>query len=394
MNFWLVSVSINLKRLVRDRAFWIVTLLLWALLLAGCVLLSQDASLTVIRAGVLYSPQDELARQVYQDLPQHSMVEFVAFSPQEQEEVEQLVQTGKLECAYVFESPFSEALERRGFDKAVTLITAPNSVADTVLSEMVFSAVLKAYSPEITTGFIHRVLPQADRREVFATVLERLDYYESSELVQFLELKVNYVDSGDSADAQRISLARRPLYGVVALMLLALTLFALPRFIQEKTQGLWRRLGPVRLSHYYTSVLAALWALNLAAGIPALLIIRAAYPPGLGALPWELLMLAVYALALGSLGILCVVFWKTADFLYAVSVFVLLLALLLGGVLFDWAEINQLVSSISRWTYTEHYISGAIHAAPGEALWLLGAACAACAGIGLRIARYAKSGKM
>jgi|GEM_PF-1202695 len=357
MRLGFVSFRITCKRLLRDRAFIGVLLLLPLCLLFCCRLIGGGTPVVQLRAGVLFSPEDPVASHIYDTLPNYPFILFEAYAPEDQPEVEYLVRTGRLDCAYILDDGLTVAVTGSQLEESVTILESPGTVSAPVLNELIYAAILETAAREFTVRQIGSVFGHPEDT-IRGYVDARLDFYKSADSGMFVYSNTGYVSAVREESAGEHPMAARILHGIPALFLMALTLFLLPRFISQKTGELGRRLDMGGLACYYGGMGAALLLLNLLVGALALWVVSYAYPAVLCSVGWEAAMLSAYCLFLTGLGILLAAILKTPDLLMAASIYLILLTLVLGGVLLDWTELGTPLAFLSRLFPTQWYLAG------------------------------------
>lgn len=372
MRLGLVSFLITCKRLLRNRAFTAVLLLLPLCLLFCCRLFSGSTPVVQLRAGVLFSPGDPVASHIYDTLPSYPFILFEAYGLEEQPEVEYLVRTGRLDCAYILDDRLAGAVADSRLEGSVTILESPGTVSAPVLNELMYAAVLETAAREFTVGQIGSVFGHSGD-SIREYVDARLDHYKNADPGMFVSQNTGYLSADQEASTGEHPMAGRILHGVPSLFLMALTLFLLPRFIGGITGEQGNRLGMGGLMCYYGGMGAAFLLLNLLAGALALLVVSHAYPAALSSMGWEAAMLLAYCLFLAAVGVLLAALLETPDLLMAASIYLLLLTLVLGGVLLDWAEISPPLAFLSRLFPTQWYLAGVLGQDAVHLIRLLGA---------------------
>ena len=391
MRLWLESVRITCIRLVRNRVCVLCALLLLPVVAVCCLLLRSGAPVASVRAGIVFSPENKVALDLYNSLPQSPEILFTAYTPERRGEVEHLVRTGTLDCAYILEDALQDAVLAGDLSHGITLLKSPASIADTLLGELLFSSVLEASSHRMTLNQVAELfgVPPNEAEPEIAALMERF----GAEGQTFTVQQPRYLYSfGNTTTVSPI--AARTLHGVIALFSLLAVLLALPCLISSERHGLWRRLATAALWRYHAGMGAALWAVASATGALGLLPVWALYPAALTSLPWEILCLAAYAACLSAAALLCVVLLDSAGPLYAAAIFVLLLAVTLGGVLVDWGEINRALGAVASWLPTTRYLDAALHHTASPLLRLFGAASLLLLAVACRLWLYQRRFKL
>ena len=371
MSFLCTSFWLECKRRLFTRAT-LALLLLAAVLGGGCGwLLSPAQQVLDIAIGLVYEPGDPYTAAISRQLSAYQSVRFVPFSPTQLEDVSLQVADGTLECAYVFPADLQASIAARKTTDLVSVIKSPNSVADTLVSEWVFSAVLRAGAADIVIGELSRI-PQLAGIDFADTVRASIAGWLLDE--QYVTVSAEWAE-GTPADSLSPSPgAVRPLHGIAALMVLLTALSALPSFIDERGR-LCANLTTWQVLRYYSGACAASLLRGLLAGAASLGASSLFSPSLLGGQPVrELAALALFCLAVACLQLAFIALLPKKFPVFPVGAALILLCILAGGTLLDPSELGAGAVLLSRFLPTSYYLQHVLTGRPAPVLLFVSAA--------------------
>lgn len=356
MSFLIRSALLTCKRLLKRPGTALLLVLLPLLCFGlGSFFASGQEALT-IRAGiVLLEEGDPFTEGIYTGMDtQNSPVEFVRYTPEELPQVESLVASGSLDCAFLLEPGLPRQVELGRWRDKITLLKSPSSVGHVLAGEMLFSSFFRSCAPIIGENLLEEELgiPPA---EAAAYVAEQFARY--GEMDIFMEPVFTVVSADGSRSAPPAG--ARALHGLVALFLLACILYSLPALIRDRDAVLLR-LPPKKARAYLLGCacgLALVVALQGLLGLGALALV---HPGALGGIGAEIGWLAAYLLALSLAGVGVGLLLSKGELFYVAAPFLLLLTAVLGGVFLDMGEIGPLFGALGRLFPSAGYLAGAM----------------------------------
>ena len=364
-SFWL-----ECKRKLFTRSAFSFLLLAVLLGAGGAWLLNPTQQVLDIAVGLVYEPSDPYAALIAKELSAYQSIRFVQIPPDQLDDARRQVEGGALECAYVFPATLQADIAARKTTNLVSVIKSPSSLSDSLVSEWVFSAVLRASAADIVTGELSRI-PQ----------LASIDFEDDvrSGIAGWL-LDEQYVTVSDEwAEAAvkeplPIPAGTRPLHGIAALMVLLAALSVLPAYIGEK-----RRLCAILTTRqvlcYYAGVYAASFLRTLLVGCTSLGASFLLYPRVLSGTPLqELAALSLFCLAVTGLQLLLIALLPENASVFPLGSALILLCMLAGGTLLDPSELGESVVLLSRFLPTSYYLQHVLTTRTSSLLLLLSAA--------------------
>lgn len=359
MRFILTAFWLNLKRIVMSKSFVFIMVLL-PVAIFGCItFLKMNQSILNIKVGIIYDEQDELSQNLFDSLLDNKEISFEQFENTEagNAELEHMIKTGKLECGYIIHDDIAKKVKSGRLTELITLVKSPQTVADVAINEMFYAAFLKVSMANITTAELMGAFKKLDYDETKKLISEKIaEYYEKEDMF----VKGNYsYQNGTYTDynEQTSPFPKRLLHGIIALFMLISAMFMLPRFIDEKKNSFSKKLGFAGTCRYYFSLFLSLFFANFIFGVISLYLIKLYYPQALAEMPIEISMLALYIGAVCAMGVFAIGLLKKSDWIYSGSIFILIITISFGGIVFDIGEIVPLFAKISDCFATSNYIN-------------------------------------
>lgn len=79
---------------------------------------------------------------------------FTFYTCSTKEQVQKDVESRKAECGYIFEKDLKEKLDKKDYKRSIHVYTSPATVLEGLTEEVVFSAVIEKYGPELLKNYI------------------------------------------------------------------------------------------------------------------------------------------------------------------------------------------------------------------------------------------------
>ena len=331
MRFFLVSLRLELLQSLFSRTMLI--LLLAVALPLSAMQLWQNEKILQVHAAVVFERDDETAAQIFSRLPSDDIIVFTAYEPSHIPKLEELVASGRLECAFIIPTGLRELFINENPAESIELIRSPRTTLDVLLSELVFSSAVITLSADITLDELAKSLDTTPNT-FYSDILELYSSY--SDRDGFVKASVEW--SGEAAE-NNLTEPRIP-HGILALIMLVAAILCSAEHL-----GVKKKLGPA-LSHsnlalYYIAVFgAALLRLLTIASVGLLLIQPASSAPLISAFAYAFL-LAVLAVSFSLLPSL------KSTALYTAGAFTVICCAVLGGVLISPAELGGIFTTVS-----------------------------------------------
>lgn len=154
---------------------------------------------------------------------------FSFYVAEDEEQVKNDVETGKAECGYVFPADLRERLETDDFRRSIDVYSSPSSVLGPLTEEVVFSALMEVFSPEVLVSY-------GGGQGWDMEKLERLyeKYLTNGSTFSFAFESV----SGGKAEENTFSIAF-PARGIGAVLLFVTGIFAAAGLAEDERKGLF-----------------------------------------------------------------------------------------------------------------------------------------------------------
>ncbi|MDD6291936.1 MAG: hypothetical protein PUA77_09185 [Lachnospiraceae bacterium] len=219
--------GILLKENLKKRTTWLAvcTMLLLLYTVSGICLPASDNLTVGICAG-----KSETGRQLMEELQgESSWYRFIEYP--EEERLYRDVQSGQLECAFVFSDQLDQKLETGKPDNGVMYLCSPYTTKGEVAKETVFAAFFRLYSGCLLeeSGEEIFVQPDKDRKK---EIQKKNENFLESDFFRIERILVNTKEKTVSRDS-----GCYPIQGIFGLFLLGFMYFANGRIYE--TGGKW-----------------------------------------------------------------------------------------------------------------------------------------------------------
>ncbi|MDR1687670.1 MAG: ABC transporter permease [Clostridiales bacterium] len=337
MRFFLSSLSINLKRILTNPLFVCAALILIASILCFSFFIGGKSEITV-NIGFLAEEPDIVTERLSEILLSNRQINFIKFEVSQKDEMTERVMSRNLECAYIFNSNFGESLKNERFENTIKLITSPATIAHGMINETVFAAAVTSsadiLSAEITANML--TLNPADISEEFTEKIE--GYHETG-----IFLKPELLHENEYAHDIQDLFALRALRGVFIIVIFIFAYFLIPRFIQDKNEGLFKMLSSAKFLIYYLSQFLASFLSMFSLGVLSWVVIKICVPHLLFPVFKEVVGGAAFLACVSSAVTFCVLLFKNSEPLYAGFVFVLAIQVIFGNLFLNLEEISLML---------------------------------------------------
>ncbi len=238
MTIWFV---LSIKRWLRHPGFTAL-LLIMPVVLWGIHRLEPEET-SRIRIGVV-SEDGGLGTEVVKDLVEMgkagSMFEFVPYATEE--ELKKEVQTKAAECGYLFPEGFEEKLEQGRYKRSITVYTAPSTILDPLVGEVVFSALAARYDGMIFEDYVTGT-EQGNQEQPGEKLGKEALYWYQTYLENGSTFGFEYGTLTDETDQQvRSSLAKKetfPVRGMIGIFVFLSAFFAACIVKEDEKRGLF-----------------------------------------------------------------------------------------------------------------------------------------------------------
>lgn len=136
---------LQLKRLLKSKSFVLLLLLFPVVLFVLSHTFSGEDD-SRIPVGICTETDDSLTETLCRKLTEKNDSLFRFFEVPSQEELTRLVQSGQIECGYLFRKPLQEELDRSHTKNLITVLVSENTTCKGILNEFVYANLFEEYS--------------------------------------------------------------------------------------------------------------------------------------------------------------------------------------------------------------------------------------------------------
>lgn len=387
MKFFLASLGMQLRRLLRQAAILACLLCLPALTLLLGLTTQPGSAQNILQVGIFIPEGSAKGDLIWNRLSEYSDEEILFIRADSEAQLEDMVAARAWECGYVFVQNLDEKLEQGDYRRIITRVMSPASMP-LFTGWTLTSVVMEVCTPNIVIHYLE------DTGFLDADASRELPAYESGLYGpdHIMELEVEQVFGGGQGGQSSASLTGATLVrGSIALLLFLISCLCAVRHLDDLSSGFFRRLAPyVHPLRLYLSSWLAAGILSFAAGLAALAAARQLFPAQFASLAAEAGLLLIYLVFLAGASFLLACLFRHRESLIALLPFLLIACLLFCPILFDigqWIAPAKIPALLLPPTL---YLRAG--AGRPEALWqmlLAGALCFA-AGLGLSRLRGAR----
>jgi len=343
MKFFGISLWLGIKEFLIRRVFWLILLILPAILALVIFLLGQDEALISVTAGLHFNVADPFESAIFEALDNTGMVNFVHYS--DVDELLHDVMFGRIEAGYVFTDSIHNA-KSGDFSGIIDLYVSPRTIAAPILNDMVAAALLQSAAPYITTDTLQGFFPENTDIEAFV-----INVFARYAVLDIFMNPVFLTAGGESDSPQDFAeiTAARLMRGIIGLSIHVLLLFAMPIFAKEGMGHMAKALkSHKKLWLYNLSLWLSVFTAMLALGAAGLLTVAILAPQFLAGAVTEIaaiiMLCAVCATVLIILGKLL----KSAKHIQAFGLFIIIANIIFGGLIIDLNEFSQSLGTIQQ----------------------------------------------
>lgn len=238
------------KRVLKNKAFLVLLLLFPVCMfaLSGAFDAEEDSRIPV---GLCMTNDDPLTVTLCEKLITGNDSLFRFYEVSSEEELTKLVQSGKIECGYLFRKPLLEELDDRHTKNLITVLVSEHTTCKGVLNEYVYANLFEEYSLHLLTETLRDTahLPfTEDAAEDFSlppvTDADIEESYRSHLFGDTFTFEVTYLSSQYTEEAaEGTSSTVAPLFrGLTAIFLLLCGFLALLTVHDDRKNGLYERI--------------------------------------------------------------------------------------------------------------------------------------------------------
>ncbi|MBQ7922008.1 MAG: ABC transporter permease [Clostridia bacterium] len=248
--FWLLQ-----KRLLRDKSFWLMLVLIPVLVLSMQIIAKEESGIVHITLA-MENPSDTLAQKICGDLMNsRGVLRFTEATP---EEAEELVKSGGCDATWIFPEDTAEAVRNfagRKFTNAavVTVIQREENVITRLAREKLYGALYTHCSYALYDGYLTKEVPEAvnlsdaDRKAIYENIFQEEDLF-------------RFVYTDGTAPEEDDSYLLTPIRGFLAVLMAVGALAASMLYSRDRENGafVWlpsRKQSPYAVLYTGTAVL-------------------------------------------------------------------------------------------------------------------------------------------
>ena len=193
-----VYYKLQLKLWLKHRICWLQILFLVLLLLViGGIHIPDTKNSSIGLAGVTSGITQTIADRLMQ---KRDVYQFTTYEGTE--ELEQAVETGELECGFVFDKEFAKQYEEGSFTDSITYVYTPFTTKGMAVRETVYGTVLELYGEKLLQQNQETIVGQSSE-EISAMLADRYEYYLNSDAIFHTEVIYVETDAGMESDLRR-----------------------------------------------------------------------------------------------------------------------------------------------------------------------------------------------
>ena len=356
MRFYCVALRLKLKELLRNKAYMVVLIILpilMSLIVSYGKAYIDEGSL---KAG-LWS-DSILGNRISDILLEDKGINFTKYDTVEI--LEKAVATNEVECGFVIKPIIDEQKENMSFEKAITVITSPATMAQGPLQEVVTATIYRLVAEDIaymTLKGKSYMQVEIDLKNWIHQQVE--DYYADGELMQIVFVQ------GDSkvigATVQKREGILRIAKGLMAIFLMMSSLLMGVRLIEDRKGKIYSRfctIGKGKLNPDLPLVGAHI-SLQTIVGILALIIIKLSGKEIIYLdLGEEVGLLIAYILCLAALVLLVSELVSSSELWFSMIPICIIAAILFCPIVVDMSSMQTWFKYLSYLMVPYYYLGG------------------------------------
>lgn len=200
--------------------------------------LPEEGSASGTAIGIYFEEADELSCKMEDELL-HSEGAFSFISYGSHEDLIDDVMLGKLECGYIFDSDFSDKINKGKYDKAITLVKSPATIFDSAANELVFAALIRQSGYNILHKYAEiDELSSSQREELISSLFTAYDSYCSSGETFHLDIITAEGISINDEAGSSLGITF-PLRGVLAILIFLAGMTGCAAWLKDREKGLF-----------------------------------------------------------------------------------------------------------------------------------------------------------
>lgn len=355
-----ICLLFTLKRYFKRKIFlFSIILLPIMILMLGVLTEKSDKGWKV----ALYTEEAGIADKVCQRLTLHQ--DFITFyTCKSEEDMRQDVMSKRAECGVFFREGFDQGVQQFHFDDQVMLFYAPSSIAQKMVREEVFAAILAEVNEVLLTDFMEEQSTDGTfEKEKFLTYYRH--FVKDGNVFHFEYEEV----TNDNVIANTLKIVLSPIRGMLAIFIWAEVLLAVLLIYADEKNGIYKVMRQRRRWFTQFSILGIPAILSASASLIVIYCGHVLY--GLPILPmWEEFFWLIGYGLLCTVSAMCIYYCCRNAAMYVLLVTVLLIAgVVLCPVFFTLQLIAPRLSMVQYLLIPGSYIARFL-TGKGMLLWL------------------------
>lgn len=213
----------------------ILTLFLFGLPLTAFIIgrIPQMSEIALPRIAIVLTDTDEIAARTADWLTQnHASIDFVLET--DPDSVISSVESGDLDCAYVFSENLTEKLDNHNQKGCITLIRSSSDFISSLSNEIVFSALFRVYAGHVAVDFVRTDdLFASVRTDAVKTAQEKYEEYVNGGATFYLDFKTFAEDDTKLLESIETENFSFPIRGILAILIFIAGLFGCVQWLSD-----------------------------------------------------------------------------------------------------------------------------------------------------------------
>lgn len=340
---------IRLKLMINPT--YIISMILIPLLLAF-ILISYKGNFTnIINVGILYDSkylEDNIQHTL--ELYADDSINFVFF--ENENEMKEKVMDYSIDSGYYF----TEKLKTNN-NSSIVVYKTETTTSTKTLNILIASIVMQNKSGELGYNVLKKHLDKTtDENIIKNEILENSYLYTKDG--PLMDITYEFINLPAHASKPIFSMDNI-FYGVLSIVALYTTILNSGRIIREKNSSIFSRLkiNTNNIKIYFASFFLASFLLNFIFLSLSQFILGIIYKPTFNI--FNILILnIVYSLCISAFSTFLAVFLRKDSIVEALSVFIFLLSIVFGGIIFNISEIFSFLNPVKYLFFVTYYIDG------------------------------------
>lgn len=333
----------------------------------------------------LYAEENGLADEIIADLSEQDGI-LLFYSASSAAQLKQDVATRAAECGFIFKEGMEQSIQRGRLADQIAIVSAPSTMLDRMVSEVVFSSFMKVYGSEIMGEFADhsRIFENADRQAVKAELLKLYTMRQTDGSTFHFQYETVDLPGQEVTFQEGITF---PVKGVVAVYILAIGLFFAVSWFTDRDKGLFAQVSDTFLPYANLIMIGVpvFWA--GISGLTAIGISQAS-----DGIFYEAAVLFLYSLTVVAVCNLLRCFFRNGLGLCTIIPVILIGSLLFSPIFFDFKNILPQFAVMEKVCLPSYYLLS-FTKSKMMGLFTLAGLTVICTGLGFLNCRFSSRGR-